>query len=103
MSRHHVEAPNGLQADLGWDRPLGTYFVQVYETSPEEDMVLWAGFDRDEIATVDDLATLLEPHGVQLDPAVRLALAADQQREGVRLGGPAIALDLLLHQACPER
>lgn len=103
MSRHHVEAPNGLQADLGWDRPLGTFFVQVYETSPEEDMVLWAGFSRDEIETVEDLVELVEPHGFQLDEALRLSLAAEQEREGFRPGGPASALDFPLHQACPER
>lgn len=103
MSRHHLDAANGLQADLGWDRPLGTFFVQVYETAPEEDMVLWAGFDRGEIATVEALAELVAPHGIQLDQVLRHTLAADQKREGFRPGGPASALDFLLHQACAER
>lgn len=103
MSRHHVDATNGLQADLGWDRPLGTFFVQVYESSPEEDMVLWAGFGRGEIATVEDLAELIAPHGIELDPALRHALAADREHEGFRPSGPATALDFFLHQASPER
>lgn len=35
MSRHHIDTPDGLSIDLGWDRPLGTFWAQVAQPNLE--------------------------------------------------------------------
>jgi hypothetical protein len=49
---------------LGWDNPLESFFVQVWDrSSDEEDPVLWMGAKPGEVATVEALAALVRPYG----------------------------------------
>lgn len=46
MSRHEFTAP-GVEAVIGWDRPLNTYFAQVWDRTKDEDdpaaELVWIG------------------------------------------------------------
>lgn len=46
MSRHELTAP-GLEAVIGWDAPLNTFFAQVWDRTKDEDdpaaELLWVG------------------------------------------------------------
>src|SRR5688572_29195718 len=49
---------------VGWDNPIETFFVQVWDESSEaDDPVLWVGAKPQEVATVEALAALLQPYG----------------------------------------
>jgi hypothetical protein len=49
---------------VGWDNPLETFFVQVWdESADEDDPVLWAGARPGEVASVEALAELVRPYG----------------------------------------
>lgn len=61
---------------LGWDNPLQTFFVQVWEDSDQDDPVLWAGTSPDEVASVETLAELMRPYG-KIPAQVRTQLRDD--------------------------
>ncbi|MFO0849921.1 MAG: hypothetical protein U0871_15405 [Gemmataceae bacterium] len=50
---------------VGWDRPLETYFAQVWDGGELEtgDLLLWAGAGVEPVPTVAALAELLAPFG----------------------------------------
>lgn len=70
MSRHHLEprpeAPNILRAAVGWDRPLQTFFAQVFtraEPGDEDgDIFLWVGTEPGELPTAEAALALLAPY-----------------------------------------
>jgi len=66
MSRYEFTGnqPN-LRIVVGWDRPLQTYFAQVWDGGELEpgDLLLWAGAGPEPVPTVEDLAALLAPYG----------------------------------------
>ncbi|MFO0840866.1 MAG: hypothetical protein U0797_00515 [Gemmataceae bacterium] len=53
---------------LGWDRPLSTYFAQVWDVPEraghheEGALLLWAGCGWQELPDTNDLVDILEPH-----------------------------------------
>ena len=54
MSRHKLlprpDRPDIDHAIVGWDRPLQTFFAQVFTcASPDEDAIVWIGTDFREI------------------------------------------------------
>ena len=56
MSRHTFPGKGGATSvTLGWDRPLATFFVQVFGPDPEEEgeetTILWEGTVPGELAT----------------------------------------------------
>ncbi|MGC5799588.1 hypothetical protein [Sphingomonas sp. NFX23] len=55
MSRHTFTGNAGTTVAVGYDRPLGTFFVQVLRPHPtlkgEDDMVEWQGTEPDELPT----------------------------------------------------
>ena len=61
-----------LRIVVGWDRPLRTYFAQVWDGGElgAGALVLWAGAGPDRVQTVEDLADLLAPHGEIPDAVV---------------------------------
>lgn len=65
MSRHEFTGnrPN-LQIVVGWDRPLDTYFAQVWDGGELEEgnLLLWLGADLERVE-IDDLAAELAPFG----------------------------------------
>ena len=82
MSRHAVPARDpSLQAVVGWDPPLMTFFGQVsrigHEDDDEEGPVLWVGTSWRELCTLRDLECAMQPH-VDLGPAIYATLQDDQ-------------------------
>ena len=63
MSQYSFRAA-GHEIIVGWDNPLETFFVQVWdESSDADDPVLWAGTKPKEVASVEALAALVRPYG----------------------------------------
>lgn len=54
-----------LRIVVGWDRPLQTYFAQVWDGGQLEtgNLVLWVGAEFEQVPTVDALAEQLAPFG----------------------------------------
>lgn len=72
MSRRVVREDDAFSVVVGWDPPLRTFFVQVYDIAafqaalqrdPDADdvIVLWEGFAPDEIAAPQDVAERVAP------------------------------------------
>jgi DNA-binding Xre family transcriptional regulator len=61
--RYELSEPDGSWWELGWDRPLGTFYAQHYNAdnhrSNPDAPDIWHGARPFEITTVADLATLL--------------------------------------------
>lgn len=55
MSRHTFAGHASTTVAVGWDRPLGTFFVQVSRPHPtlkgESQIVAWLGTDNGELST----------------------------------------------------
>lgn len=75
MSRHVIRKDDSFEVVVGYDGPLKTFFAQVYDVKAtreaekddplaDEVMVLWEGVKPDEIASVHDLAKLVEPYAL---------------------------------------
>lgn len=65
---------------VGWDPPLSTYFVQVWDErvdDEEEALLLWGGCYTREIPSVDKLADVMNPYAT-LTPEVRAQLERDR-------------------------
>lgn len=68
---------------VGWDRPLDTFFAQVWDVPPHasdhEDgrLLLWAGCDLNEVESVDELARLLAQF-TPIPEALRVRLEKDR-------------------------
>jgi hypothetical protein len=54
-----------LRIVVGWDRPLQTYFAQVWDGGKLEkgNLLLWVGAAPPPVETVEQLAELLAPFG----------------------------------------
>lgn len=100
MSRHPLsprpEAPDVLKAFVGWDRPLQTFFSQVFVRSddPEdEDGVLffWKGTEPGELATPEAAIELVAPYALvpsDLAAILRAEMeAARSERDGPHQAG----------------
>lgn len=69
MSRYSLDMKPGFSdcwAVVGWDRPLNSFFVQVFREGKNEDEdeeeILWRGGSFQEIVTVEQAAALLAPY-----------------------------------------
>ena len=102
MSRHDLQPkadqPHVVRATLGWDRPLQTFFAQVFfrtEDEPEEgEALIWFGTEPGELLSAEAAIEIVAPHAiVPAEPAGRLA---DDMRAtaGIRDGS---------HQAAAKR
>lgn len=69
MSRHDL-TPNADYPDcwvaVGWDRPLNTFFGQVFRTPPDDagddEEILWVGMTLGEVPDVGRLRELMSPY-----------------------------------------
>jgi len=77
MSRYKLPA-DGLDIVVGWDPPLSTFFVQVWDLhKPEDDNeVLWVGYTPGEIRDVDQVVKAVAPW-VRVPDSVQRSLYAD--------------------------
>lgn len=72
MSRHDLEPkadqPHVVRATVGWDRPLQTFFAQVFfvtEDEPEEgEALIWIGTAPVELLTPEAVIAIVEPHAI---------------------------------------
>lgn len=102
MSRHHlqpkVDQPHVVRATVGWDRPLQTFFAQVFfvtEDEPEEgEALIWIGTEPGELLAAEAAIAIVEPHAIV--PEGLVAKLEDEMRAsiGVRDG---------FHQAAAKR
>ncbi|MEP9404559.1 hypothetical protein [Sphingomonas sp. VNH70] len=67
MSRYeldaHLDRPEVSHAVVGWDRPLATYFVQVFLKDTDE-IAYWWGAAPGEVTTADAAIALVAPFAV---------------------------------------
>ena len=72
MSRHDLQPKPGsdgvLRATVGWDRPLQTFFAQVFfatDDEPEEgEALIWIGTEPGELPTAEAAIEVVAPHAV---------------------------------------
>ncbi|PBN42953.1 hypothetical protein [Sphingobium sp. D43FB] len=70
MSRHDLQPkadkPDIVRATVGWDRPLQTFFAQVFfrtEEEPDEgEALIWAGTEPGELPTAEAAIAVVAPH-----------------------------------------
>jgi hypothetical protein len=70
MSRHDLQPkadqPHVVRATVGWDRPLQTFFAQVFfrtEDEPDEgEALIWFGTAPGELLTPEAVIAIVAPH-----------------------------------------
>lgn len=82
MSRHKLDMKPGFTgcwAVVGWDRPLNTFFVQVFRDGGKEDdeEILWEGTSFQEIETIETARVLLLPYA-DIPPEISRQLMIDK-------------------------
>jgi hypothetical protein len=65
VSRHTIRQDEQYEVVVGWDRPLQTYFVQVFDVRRSEDderpLELWEGTEFQQIPSAYQLVELVRP------------------------------------------
>ena len=86
MSRYRVPAHEARYTiHVGWDPPLETFFVQVFDTTDDDDAacVLWEGAGFQALPTVEAVQRTLQPYAT-LPPATRTRLRDDRAHTAPR-------------------
>ena len=87
MSRYSVPAHEARYTiHVGWDGPLETFFVQVFDTTTADDdaaCVLWEGAGFQALPTVEAVQRTLQPYAT-LPPAIRTQLCHDRAHTAPR-------------------
>lgn len=92
MSRHDLEPradqPHVVRATIGWDRPLQTFFAQVFfrtEDEPDEgEPLIWLGTSLGEILDPEAAIAIVAPHAIVPTNLPATLLAEMQATIGVR-------------------
>ena len=84
MSRHSFQGKaRATRVVLGWDRPLATFFVQVFGPDPDEDgeemTFLWRGTAPGELPTAAAALALASPYA-ELPDTLAATLETDRLR-----------------------
>ena len=83
MSRHEFAGKAGAtRVVLGWDRPLDTFFVQVFRpdsTDEEDSSLIWFGIAPGELATAASAIALARPYA-NLPDEIAAILETDRLR-----------------------
>jgi hypothetical protein len=94
MSRIELPIKAGIEASsafVGWDRPLLTFFAQVFKADPEdpEEVIelLWAGASEGELPRPVDAIRLLEPF-CEISAEIAVNLEIDRMRTLAAVDGP---------------
>jgi len=80
MSQHIVESKD-KKFVFGWDQPLMSFFLQVYDLTQDEDekIVVWLGATADtKMYEVDDLVRAARKNGLRIDFATRVKLYGEK-------------------------
>lgn len=73
MSRYELkprsDTPRVVRAVVGWDRPLQTYFAQVFtrDDEGEEEATVWEGTSLRELPRAEDALAIVLPHAIVPD------------------------------------
>ena len=94
MSRHQLQLRGGVAATsawIGWDRPLRTFFAQVFAADPddedEEVPILWEGTAEAELPRTVDAIRLLEPY-CDIPAEIAASLEIDRIKTLATIDGP---------------
>jgi len=94
MSRHTFAGHAGQTINLGWDRPLATFYVQVSRPHPtfegEVEMVEWQGTDDGELPTAAAAIAVASAYG-DLPADLGATLEMDRMKTLAQKDGPAQA------------
>lgn len=82
MSRYDFAGKNGAtKVSVGWDRPLSTFFVQVFRPDPEmedeEQTFIWEGTSPGELTKAADALRLAAPYA-DLPPDIASTLETNR-------------------------
>ncbi|MDT0576391.1 hypothetical protein RM533_09345 [Croceicoccus sp. F390] len=94
MSRHQIPLREGVEATsawIGWDRPLQTFYAQVFARYPndenEEIEILWVGTSEAELPRPVDAIRLLEPY-CDVPAEIAASLEIDRMKTLAKVDGP---------------
>lgn len=92
MSRHTFEGHAGKTIAVGWDRPLGTFYVHVTRPHPrlqgEDETVEWRGTDDGELPTAASAIAVASFYG-DLPADLGATLEMDRMKTLGQKDGPA--------------
>lgn len=77
----HIVVREEKKFVYGWDQPLGSFYLQVHDTSRSEDdqIVAWLGTNAEtEMYEVEHLVQAASEHGLLIDHAMRVALYGEK-------------------------
>ena len=65
MSRYVIKNDGKREVKVGWDPPLATYFLQVYDLTADDDdetnrIIVWEGLAPNAITTVEALEAMVK-------------------------------------------
>lgn len=95
MSRHDLrprdDQPDVVRATVGWDRPLQTFFAQVFlrtEDEPDEgEALIWVGTEPGELLTAEAAVAIVAPHAI-VPPDIVDQLTTEMQASVGTIDGP---------------
>lgn len=93
MSRHQFPGKAGATSVvIGWDRPLRTFFVQMFAPDPDTDgegvPIVWEGCTAAELPEAADAIRIAHPYA-DLPDDLRAILEIDRLRTIASTDGPA--------------
>jgi hypothetical protein len=96
MSRHEVPAkpanPKVIRGTVGWDRPLQTFFAQVFALSDEEgegeEAIVWVGSFPGELPTAAAALAVIAPY-CEIPDGLAATLETDKLKTLAQVDGPA--------------
>jgi hypothetical protein len=80
MSRHEITNDKGKWV-IGWDHPLLTFFLQLYDGDVDEDdnPVIWLGATKEtRMYEVDHLVGVARANGLVITPDMQVILYGDK-------------------------
>ena len=94
MSRHELQPkasdPNVARATVGWDRPLQTFFAQVFFRTADEpedgEALIWRGTEPGEVPTAAAAIAIVAPYAEIPDGLAGLLTADMQATVGIKDG-----------------
>lgn len=82
MSRHTLRDDDKFEVVVGWDRPLSTYFLQVYDkrraSGDDEGLIVWKGLPPESIRSLPKFRDLVV-EWADLDPGMERQLEAERE------------------------
>lgn len=102
MSRHSLpprpDVSHVIRVDVGWDRPLQIFYVQIFTSDEAEDedgqVFLWLGTAPGELPTAEAVITVVRPYAI-VDEGLARQLKSDMEVTRSQVDGA--------HQAAMKR